>query len=118
MSEPNVGLHSIDNAPTEVPGGTDGKALKEAANLAHEAEKFRREIGWLGRLLGARGEKSGNIAGILVVVGLLLLACVYFFPNSAATAPGAFTSKDFASGLISLITLALGYLFGKNSKSK
>lgn len=68
----------------------------------------RQDLGLLGRLFGAR-YASSNIAGLAVAVALLVL--------TALLVAGAFGvqyafEREMVTGAFSLISLALGYLFG------
>ncbi len=70
------------------------------------------ELGLVGKLFGGGLEKSGNIAGIillcsfLAVMTLLVLSAIY---------PEAKFSEATA-GFFGIITTTVGYMFGKNSK--
>lgn len=72
-----------------------------------ESEKMRLEYGWLARVIG-RESASYNIA-FVIVTGLLLIGVVVVFTN-----PGGYI--EFWKLLLPVLTLTLGYLFGKNSK--
>jgi hypothetical protein len=101
----------------EIPN-TGTEPEKEKADLTDPMAPLKAEKGWFGHIFGARSEKSGNIAGLLVMIALVFMGCAYFapakpvLPNESAILP-----KDFLSALVSLVTLALGYLFGRNSRS-
>lgn len=101
----------------EIPN-TGSEPEKEKAALADPMAPLKAEKGWFGHVFGARSEKSGNIAGLLVIVALAFIGFAYFapakpvLPNEASILP-----KDFLAALVSLVTLALGYLFGRNSRS-
>ena len=64
----------------------------------------RQDLGWLGAVFGGHFASS-NIAGLVIVVALLLLIAV-------AWAGDYETAGEVVTGALSLITLALGYLFG------
>lgn len=72
-------------------------------------------MGMVGSLFGNIHEKPGNIAGLAIAVSLVLLLVVffvsYFWPNTNNVPVGELTTL-FGG----IITLALGYLFGKSSK--
>jgi hypothetical protein len=68
------------------------------------------EVGWLGKIFGSSANAPTNIAGFVVclltvtiiVAGLLLV-------------PSPIPGMDFLNVVIPIITLALGYLFGKST---
>jgi hypothetical protein len=110
---PTVDLGKIDGAPTEIPGASDVMAQKELNLLAHEAEQFRRELGWLGHPFGGRREKPGNISVIVILFCFLGMAVLYLDPPK----PNSDMSFErIWGGLTSMVTLVLGYLFGSNDK--
>jgi len=105
-------LDQIDEAPTEpVTGSLSGK--NEEALFAHERERFKKELGWLGMPFGGRAEKPGNISALVVVLCFAGLAFVYYAPPTAAS---GVTLDRLFGGLTSIITLVLGYLFGSNDR--
>jgi hypothetical protein len=89
----------------------DKLALKEVEN-SHAQATHRAEQGWVGKICGSRGEKSGNIAFLVIVACFLLIGIAL---NSSGLTEPFF--KLLAS-LLGVIGLALGYLFGAhNSKN-
>ena len=114
----NISIGEINDAPIETPpiekkrSGENPLTGQPDPNLPHH-------LGWLGKFAGGGPEKAGNIALVVVCISLLLLIV-----SSVAT---IFVSeKEFIpvldkiiTGTISLITGALGYLFGssKNGNS-
>jgi hypothetical protein len=73
------------------------------------------EIGWVGKMFGSHQEKPGNIAGAAICVSLLflggLVGLAYFVPNTNNVPIG-----ELMTLFGGIITLALGYLFGKSAK--
>lgn len=69
----------------------------------------------IGRVFGSMAEKPGNIAGLAIAMSLLMLGLLfyvsYFYPNTNNVSVGTLTTL-----FSSIITLALGYLFGKSGK--
>lgn len=65
-------------------------------------------LGWIGMFFGSQQEKPGNIAAIVVTASILCLIGLPFTPLNEDMLSAAFT------GLLSLLTLTLGYLFGKS----
>lgn len=86
----------------------DKLALKELENAhARATQKF--ETGWVGVVCGSRGEKAGNIAFLTILICLLtIIGSVVAF---------GLTEQFFKllAALVSVITLALGYIFGATS---
>ncbi len=66
------------------------------------------ESGLLGKVFGAPSHSPGNIAGLLIFVLLISGIVITYIPASI-------TATDFWTKIIPLITLALGYLFGKQA---
>ena len=111
--EPPVPLDKIESAPTEpVTGSLSGK--NEQAMFAHEREKFKKELGWLGLPFGGRSEKPGNISALVVVLCFIGLGIIYARPP---TSESGVTLDRLFGGLTSIITLVLGYLFGSNDRA-
>lgn len=75
-------------------------------------EQAKVDRGKVGDWLGSSGNVPANIAGI---VALLASVCLIVAVLKWAGTPD-FPHKDAVSALSSLITLALGYLFGRASK--
>lgn len=74
----------------------------------------RQEMGLFG-LLGSGPEKPANIVALAIILAFVCLAAVIFgYPDSGEH----LSKKDLITPLISLITLALGYLFGRSSKGE
>ena len=96
---------SFDNLPND----SDLASKVVEVKSAHEATCM--EQGWLGRAFGDVKNKSGNIAGFVIALSFLMLFTLCFVPDS----PHA---DKLATGCIALITLALGYIFGKAERSE
>ncbi len=116
-----IPVEDISKAPVEVPGADD-RARKESSALAHEQEQFKKELGWLGHPFGGRTEKPGNISGLVIVLCFVLIAGYYGAERYTAInhpqhAAGMAPFERVFSGLMSIVTLILGYLFGSNERS-
>jgi len=76
--------------------------------------KMNRELGMLGQFFGSGNSIKLNIAGlfifILVLTGITYTACILFSKNNN---PKAIGILEFWGIITPLITLALGYMFGK-----
>ncbi len=73
-------------------------------------------LGFVGRFIGGGPEKAGNIAFMIVVVVLLLLVLGWGALAYAQTEKVASAFDKMVTGCISLITGALGYIFGKGGR--
>lgn len=100
----------------------DALALQEGRNQ-HEHKLELTKQGQLGRLFGSGVEKSGNVAALVIVFSFALLTfallTIVFFYSKAPEQSG--TEEFFfklLSPVASLITLALGYLFGSSGGDK
>lgn len=108
--------------PVEKIPNTGQLAEKEEGFLSDPTKPIHAEKGWIGVVLGARSEKSGNIAGVLVLIGLIAIIGVYIdqsrpIGKDMVLPEIGLNAKDFIASISSLVTLALGYLFGRNSRS-
>jgi len=71
-----------------------------------KAKEMDLESGWLGKLFGNKANAPANIAGVIVI--LLVLSGLFITFIKAEIQP-----KEYWSIISSIITLILGYLFGK-----
>lgn len=77
--------------------------------LVLQSKKMDLEAGWIGRVIGGPKNAPNNIA--FVVVSLVLIAGVvvsFVLPADRV---------EFWKTILPIVTLTLGYLFGKNSTS-
>ena len=70
------------------------------------AKEMDLESGWLGKLFGNKANAPSNIAGVIVI--LLVVSGLFVTFTDAKILP-----KEYWSIITSIITLILGYLFGK-----
>lgn len=95
--------------PSSQPGGAHSVPVSEAT-LRH-----RQELGLLGKLFGGRDHAPINIAGTIIVLGIVALVASPMLPESQS-----FTHGDLAKSLGGLILAALtflgGYLGGGGAK--
>jgi hypothetical protein len=75
----------------------------------HAAKKL--EIGWLGVVFGDAAEKPGNIAAVAMLLAFLMIAILYFAPDSPNI-----PKREMVTLWGSIITGALGFLFGRSSR--
>jgi hypothetical protein len=114
---PPVSIDTLSSLPpVEIPdSGAQSLGKKEGEYLAHEQEYFKKELGWLGKPFGGKNEKPGNISALVIVFCFLAMGAVYFSPPKDL-GPVISVERIF-SGLTSLVTLILGYLFGSSDKN-
>tara|TARA_B100001989_G_C24550011_1_gene473713 strand:- start:608 stop:943 length:336 start_codon:yes stop_codon:yes gene_type:complete len=86
----------------------DEKARLEMAAYDHQFRTQQAELGVIGKFLGCNAEKPGNISFIAIIVSFIIIAV------SAIWAQEYF--EKILSTFASVITLALGYLFGSHKK--
>lgn len=115
MSEdPKVPVGAIGSAPPDPK--TPAGRVPGSDPLTAPNGKLSMHLGWVGKFIGGGPEKAGNIAFAVVGFSLLILligagALAY---SQDTTVAGAF--DKLVTGCISLITGALGYIFGKGGK--
>lgn len=69
------------------------------------------KMGWIGRIFGGGDEKSGNIAGFVLVASLI---AVIFLLWLSVKYPQAQLSQAI-TGFFTVITTTVGYIFGRQS---
>jgi len=70
------------------------------------------EMGLIGRVFGNATEKPGNIAGFAIAISALMILVLAFAPINPKV-----PVEQLLTMFGGIITLALGYLFGKSSQS-
>lgn len=110
-SETRAQRPSASEAPAAqlIVSESDSCAIKKVEN-SHARAMHKQERGWVGVVCGTRGEKSGNIAFLVIVACFILIIVSLCW--SGLTDP-FFT---LLSPLVGVIGLALGYLFGAHNK--
>ncbi len=81
---------------------------------SHENELKNKEIGWLGKFFGSENNSARNMAItviILVIFGALSFSICVLFNAQLDNA----LIKEVWNLVVPIITLALGYIFGKNN---
>jgi hypothetical protein len=72
-----------------------------------QSKRMDLEAGWVGRITGSGKNAPTNVAFVLVVLLLVLAGILSFlYPSDRL---------DLLKTVIPVVTLTLGYLFGKNS---
>jgi hypothetical protein len=84
-------------------------AIKEEEN-SHARATHEHERGWVGALCGTRGEKSGNVAFLVIVSCFILIAVGLHSVGMTA----AFFK--FLGAPLGIISLTLRYLFGAHNR--
>lgn len=77
----------------------------------HEAKLNNQALGWFGRMFGSQENSSRNITGIIClsfVAGATLTSLVVYFCKDNTV-----FVKEMWEVICPIITLSLGYLFGK-----
>jgi hypothetical protein len=108
-----VPTESIEKAPVEVPASgapSQEEREHEALTRADDQAQFQQELGFLGKFFGGKREKPGNISALLSVLCVLIIA--------ARVVAGKQVDPPMLTGLLSIITLTLGYLFGKGGNKE
>ena len=111
-----VSVDDIVRAPIEQPATEH--LPSDVDPLTGRDGKLNQHLGRVGLFIGGGPEKAGNIAYIVIVAAFLVLLL--------ASGAGYWTSSDklaavfdkLVTGCISLITGALGYLFGSSRESQ
>ena len=83
----------------------------EVKRIEHQQQKERR--GWVGKIWGEGNNSIINIAGMLILLLLIIGATYTFILVSKGVVETHQQVLDFWNVIIPIITLALGYLFGK-----
>lgn len=77
----------------------------------HELDKLNKQLGWIGRFFGSDENASKNITAticILLLLGASIISIIVYFFNQDLP-----FVKAMWQNILPVITLSLGYLFGK-----
>jgi hypothetical protein len=85
-----------------------GRTLEVPGELDLKARELELTAGWLGRIFGAAKNAPLNIAGLVAVLLVATGIALLFFA-------GSMTASDFWKISTPMITLILGYIFGRKS---
>lgn len=116
MSEPGVSVDAIGRAPIEHP--VPEKIPANVDPLTGQDKKLNQHLGRVGQFIGGGPEKAGNIAYIVIVAAfivLILSIIAAYVANGDKLAP---ILDKIATGSFSIITGAVGYIFGSSKDSK
>lgn len=116
MSDTNdlVTVEELTEATVPVPK-PDKLAENERLQFEHAENKQKAELGWVGKIWGSRSEKPGNISAIVALILVLYIGFVLGFALYSERVSLSDVS-DTLSGITSIVTLILGYLFGSNDR--
>lgn len=77
----------------------------------HEEELLSKNLGIIGRLFGSGDNSSKNITATIcgsLLIGATIISCFVYFKEKDTT-----FIKSIWNNILPIITLSLGYLFGK-----
>lgn len=78
----------------------------------YELKKLNKELGWIGQCFGRAENSSKNITAVIclsLLIITLVASCILYSSNDE------FTMTELWARVFPIITLSLGYLFGKNT---
>ena len=107
---PQVTLQDAQEVKIEPPK-PDQTARDEAAFFDYQQKMQNAQLGWIGRIWGSRHEKPGNVSAIIAIILTAYLGFMIFYFSESPL------FGDIFSGLTSIVTLILGYLFGSSDRS-
>jgi len=114
--QPSADLSAIDAEAAKLSASSSSSEVEPAAQdearafetrLSHDRSMRQMELGWFGRAFGYGDEKKGNVIAICIGACLGMIAILTIIPW------GTTVSEKAVPSLISIVTLALGYLFGR-----
>jgi hypothetical protein len=109
MTTPTDNVKTEDIRLTQPePTVPDERAKKEEAFYDHQYRTQQAELGAIGRFIGCNSEKPGNISFIVLLLCLIVICLAMFFELQHF--------EKILTAFVSVITLALGYLFGSSTK--
>lgn len=111
-----VSVDAIASAPKE--NVTENNGISATDPYTNRDQKLDQHLGTIGRLIGGGPEKAGNIAGLVIAVSLIMIVLGSIATAMAGSEKIATVFDRVVTGAISLITGALGYIFGKGGSEK
>ena len=102
------------NSPRSEPTRKVSSSQEPSANVDNRKSveqdfyALKQEVGFIGKFVGRGKEKPGNIAGASIAASFLVILVIIVVPVNENESKHRFILTQS-----SIITLALGYLFGK-----
>lgn len=113
-----VSLESITNTPvTAAPNGSQSLPKDVDPFTGRRDEKLDQHLGRVGRFIGGGPEKAGNIAYTVIIVSFIVLVVGAIGSAYVGTDKLVAVYDRVVAGAFSIITGAMGYLFGKSGSS-
>lgn len=113
-----VSLDSITNAPV-APSSNGGVLPRDIDPFTGmRDERLDQHLGRIGKHIGGGPEKAGNIAFVVIIIALVLLIIGAGVSAYAQSDKIAAVYDRVLTGAFSIITGALGFLFGQSGTSK
>ena len=92
----------------------DKELAKKIIDNESQADKERRNNGFLGKIFGHKDSAPFYITGIVLISLVLFLIFYMFLGNDTETT----TKKDVMTAILPVITSIIGFFFGQKEKSK
>ena len=115
MADEKVSIDAISSAPKEPTKPETPEPGKDP--LTGKDQKLDQHLGRVGQYIGGGPEKAGNIAYIVILAAFILLVVGGCFAAYAQSEKIAEVFRQIVGGSLTLISGALGFLFGKSGKS-
>ena len=106
-------LTKINNAHERSLKQEEHKHQQDIRNLENEDKQrtLDKDLGWIGKFFGRAENASKNITAtlcILILVGVTIVSAIVYYNERNIS-----NIKGLWDGILPIITLSLGYLFGK-----
>jgi hypothetical protein len=102
---------AVPEAPESLPAATGQQQIAATETSLRQRSQ---ELGYLGKIFGSREHAPINIAGIIIVIGILALVFMPFLPESKTLSQGDL-AKVIGGLILAAFTFLGGYLGGKQS---
>lgn len=83
----------------------------------HQIQLIKLSQGCVGWIFGGGKEKAGNVAALVVLISLVFVGFTFYKFSSTESEKVLDSYFKAMSVIVSLLTLALGYLFGRRGDS-
>ena len=114
-----VPLESITKTPVATPSNGSSPMPSNVDPFTGQRDgKLDQHLGRVGQYIGGGPEKAGNIAYIVIIAALVLLVVGAGVSAYVTTEKLVAVYDRVVTGAFSLITGALGFLFGKSGAAK